>query len=375
LFPEGADSVNLKPAAHVDPGCADVDSTGALPGSAATLESSVELLGAAVIESLADGLALIEPDGRMHSLNPAMGELIAHCLPPQGAASDAIAQAVLDLLLRPAGELLGPYEIIVEAVEGQPLTLSVTPTALRRPGGGLVCLVRDMTIVRRSRRDWFAFISQVSHELRTPLQHIQNYATLLQELGDLTSEQRAEFLGIIQEEADRLGSMVDDLLQLSRYEQGRLVVIPRRTELCQLVRRQVAKYRQRALARQISLAVQADGEIWAETDPLRYEQVLGNLLSNAVRYVQAGGVVRVSLKREGGWAVAAVSDNGPGMDAETLLRIFEPFYQGPAGRASGRGAGLGLSIGRQLMEALGGELQVTSCPGQGSTFTLTLPAA
>jgi len=328
----------------------------------------------AVLESLGDGIVLEDASGQVR-LNPAMRALIALCQPLLGVRRDASAMEVVDLLIRPGGELVGPCDIELPAAHGDSLTLNLTPIPLRAPAQGRMLVVRDVTSERNSRRDLYAFISQVSHELRGPLQHIQSYAGLLRQVGELTSDQRAEFIGIIEYEAERLGVMVEDLLQLSRYEQGRLVVLKRRMQLSQLVSGLVARHTLRALSRQISLQERVEPEVWVETDPLRYEQVLGNLLSNALRYVQAGGQVLVTLTRENGLAVLEVSDNGPGMAAETMGRLFEPFYQGPEGRISGGGSGLGLSIGKQLMEALGGEMRAESCLGKGSVFTLTLPAS
>ncbi|NLG26568.1 MAG: GAF domain-containing protein [Chloroflexi bacterium] len=332
-------------------------------------------LSDAIIESLADGLVILDAEGRVQRYNPAMQGLMERCASPATASDERLDPlATLAWLLDAGGEVVGPYEMVIPSATGKSLTLSVTPASLSEPGDGEVRIFRDVTAERQSRRELYAFISQVSHELRTPLQHIQSYAGLLTEIEELSADQRTEFLSVVQGEADRLGLLVEDLLQFARYEQGRFEVKKRRLELSRLIANLIDKYRPRAAAAMITLESHIQPGIVALTDPLRYEQVLANILNNALRYVQAGGTVNLTLRVENGAATATIADDGPGMNPETLAHLFEPFYQGNEGKASGGGSGLGLSIGRHIMDVLGGGIRVASRPGAGSTFTVTLPA-
>jgi len=167
--------------------------------------------------------------------------------------------------------------------------------------------------------------------------------------------------------------LVDDLLQLARFEQGRFVVRKQRTRLDHLVTDLVDKFGPRARASEVTLEVQVEPEVWSLTDSVRLGQVLGNVIGNALRYVPAGGRIAVALAQANGQATISVADTGPGIAADVLAHIFEPFYQGNEGNAQSIGVGLGLSISQQIMGALGGSIRAESRKGVGSTFYMQLP--
>lgn len=220
-------------------------------------------------------------------------------------------------------------------------------------------------------------IAAVSHELRTPLGYIKGYATTLLRGDDIDPETRTQFLEIIDEETTKLESMVEELLDTSRLQAGRLEISSMTVELGALVEGIVAKARPSlAAAGHEAVLRSGDGPVNVVADPLRVEQVLENLLENSARYSHTTAPIEIRVGRDDGYGVVAVRDHGEGVSEDELERIFEPFYRGAAGRTSGeRGVGLGLAICRGLIEAQGGAIWVETQPGAGATFAFSLPAA
>jgi signal transduction histidine kinase/HAMP domain-containing protein len=221
-------------------------------------------------------------------------------------------------------------------------------------------------------------ISAVSHEFRTPLGFIKAYATtLLRGRKPVDAGTQRQFLEIIDEEAEKLGKMIDDLLEASRLQAGRLAIDRRPVDLGSLVERAVGKARAalEESGHPVELRLSED-DLRVRVDPMRTEQVLHNLLENAARYSESETAIEVTVLCEDGDALMSVTDHGTGIAEAELERIFEPFYRGEAARARGvRGAGLGLAIARGIVEAQEGRIWVESAVGQGSTFLVALPHA
>jgi signal transduction histidine kinase len=220
------------------------------------------------------------------------------------------------------------------------------------------------------------FISTITHELQSPLGFIKGYATsLLRRDGDFDEKTKREFLQVISDETDALSALVDDLLDVSRIEAGALSVDKEPVSLGGLVRRSVQRAKAKSELHQFRLRLAA-GLPTADADPHRIEQVLRNLLDNAVKYSPSGGVVTVSVALRYGLLVTSVSDEGIGVPHEEQRRVFERFFRGSgAAGASRRGVGLGLSICRGIVEAHGGSIWLESSPGAGTTVSFSLPIA
>lgn len=221
------------------------------------------------------------------------------------------------------------------------------------------------------------FVSRVSHELRSPLTVMHtNLAVMLERMvGPLTDGQE-ELLRSCQDNIDRLSRMVDNVLDLARIESGRTELLAGSLDPRHVVEAVVGYFRPTARERGIDLeaeiGVETPATMWADGDKLH--QVLMNLVDNALKFTPRDGRVRVSVAPLDGWMRFAVSDTGVGVAAQDRERIFEPFAQG--GRTSGgkrRGAGLGLSIARTLVELHGGSLELASEGGQGATFIFLVP--
>ncbi len=211
------------------------------------------------------------------------------------------------------------------------------------------------------------FIADVGHELRTPLTVIKGNAQWMRRIGKLDWEA----LDSIEEEADRLSRLVDDLLLLERAEAGKL---PLRREMVDLGAIAADVLREMQVVAREKIRLQADIQpVMVCGDPDRLKQVLLNLVGNAIKYTPQGGVVRLMVGQKGSYAVATVQDTGPGIPPEDLPHIFERFYRADKARSRGKGFGLGLSIAYWIVKHHDGRIEVASRPGEGTTFTVTLP--
>ena len=237
-------------------------------------------------------------------------------------------------------------------------------------------MLRDMTRMRHlltMRRD---FVANVSHELRTPVASIQGYAeTLLEQHADPATQK--QFLEIIYRQAQRMGALVADLLVLSELQNRKredLVRVP--VHLESLARHVVETLRGTALIREAKVLVDVGDELEVTGDPEGLEQIVQNLVDNALKYGRVGGEVTVRGSREEARVILRVSDDGPGIAGEHLPRLFERFYRVDAGRSREEGGtGLGLAIVKHRVESMGGSIEVESELGQGTTFRIDLPAA
>jgi signal transduction histidine kinase len=227
--------------------------------------------------------------------------------------------------------------------------------------------------VQEARRREREFLVSVSHDLRTPLTTIRGYTEALDE-GRVASDDAARVTGVIQREADRLGRLVEDLMLLSRIEAREFSLRPERVDLAGHLKGVAEAFRGRAEAAGVELETVLARLPEATVDPDRVAQVVGNLLENALRYTPEGGRVRLGLADAGGYARISVADTGPGIEAEDLPHIFERLYvTGRYRPVRPEGSGLGLSIVKELVEAMAGTTRVDSRPGEGTTVAVMLP--
>lgn len=249
---------------------------------------------------------------------------------------------------------------------------------LSRVNNELANLQREMARknveLGRLNEDKNRLLGMAAHDLRSPLGVIQSYAEFLETEAELDGEQR-EFLAIIRQTSDFMRRLVDDLLDLSRIEAGRLRLDREPTDLPALVRRNVALNAVLAARKgvAIELDVQGDRPLF-ELDRAKIEQVLNNLLGNAVKFCAGGSTVRVQLSATAGAALIAIRDQGPGIAEQDLPGLFKPFATGTARGTAGEGStGLGLAIARRIVEGHGGRIGVHSTPGAGACFWFELP--
>jgi len=241
---------------------------------------------------------------------------------------------------------------------------------------GRLYVLRDVTREREVDRMKTEFVSMVSHELRTPLTSIKGYIDLVLEgeAGEVSGEQ-GEFLRIVKNNADRLVALVNDLLDVSRIEAGKIQLNRQPLDLISLIRNVSTSLRPALDGKVQHLALDLPPALPSTLgDPDRVTQILTNLLSNAHKYTPQGGRIRIAVRPEPGQLRVDVEDTGVGLSPEEQQQVFTRFFRA-RNRATQQvgGTGLGLAITRSLVEMHGGEITLSSAPGNGSTFSFTLP--
>ncbi len=329
----------------------------------------------AILSGMVEGVLVLDGSGNVLLANPAAATILGAegALEGRDVAStvhDAKLRAVLEKTL--ASREIHEGEIETPGDGGQTIAVYVRPLAV--DVGGVVTVLRDMTRIRRllaQRRD---FVADVSHEFRTPVTAIQGYAeTLLRGATDTTTAR--QFLEIIHRHALRLGGLVESLLELSELEVRPPEEAIRETVDVQLIAKNVAEtLTKRALAEGVTLELDVADDAIAVGDPSGLEEVIENLVDNAMKYGKARGTVRVTGGRHGARVVLAIADDGAGIDPKHLPHLFERFYRVDPSRSRERGgAGLGLAIVKQIVEGMAGSVEVASIVGTGTTFTVSLP--
>ncbi len=337
-----------------------------------------QALLSALFATLADGVLVVNRDGRVQISNLAAARLLeqpAEDLDGRFFAEVARHHRLISLW----HEALAAGREVLEAVEltsGTYVQVIITPLGQEEEVRDLyLVLLQDLTRLRRLesiRRD---FVANVSHELRTPLASLKALVQTLQEGALQDPEAAPRFLTQIENQIDTLIQMVEELLELSRLESGHAPMRFTATPVAELIRPVLERLRPQAERAQLTLEVALPDDlppVWVDGE--RARQALVNLVHNAIKFTPAGGWVRVTARREGEMVAITVADNGVGIAEEDLPRIFERFYKSDRARST-PGTGLGLAIVRHVVQAHGGQVTVQSREGAGSTFTITLPVA
>jgi two-component system phosphate regulon sensor histidine kinase PhoR len=240
---------------------------------------------------------------------------------------------------------------------------------------GTVAVFHDVTELRHLENVRRDFIANASHELQTPLTAIRGFAETLV-AHDLPWEEVRAQLQVILRNSERLENLIRDMRELSRIESRRVPLQPGEVDVAKLARALLADMEPRLKERSLEASVSDQGAALAWADRRAVDQVLSNLLDNALKYTDPGGRITVGIEAQPEAVRVSVSDTGIGIAPEHRPRIFERFYRVDKARSRALGGtGLGLSIVRHLVQAMGGEVSVESEPGRGSTFHFTLPRA
>lgn len=344
----------------------------------------------AVLDATSEAMALISPGGEFLSVNRRFEAMFA--LP----AASTVGRSINDVWPQLQPLFAIPHELhsrIVESIGNQrdewsahlaqhlpePRDLDLYSTPVTGRDGvhrGRLYVFRDVSREREAERMKDEFVSLVSHELRTPMTSVKGFVDLIvdQEAGPINELQR-DFLGIVQRNADRMIGLINDLLDMSRLEAGKLDVVLKPLNLAPLVAHVAAALR---------VQIETKGQhLHLHTDPLlppvlgdhdRLTQVVTNLLSNAHKYTPGGGTITITLASVGTKVQLAVQDTGIGLTAEDQAQVFTKFFRARNSTTQEvGGTGLGLAIVRGLVEMHGGTISVASAIGVGSTFTVLLP--
>lgn len=361
------------------------DELGRLAGSfnrlADDLERSMAALASerdrleTVLEGMTEAVVTMDGDRRLTLLNRAALKLLGVEEPPVGLTlEEAIPVPELQELVQRADGASASAEFDLPEPRSRRVLARV---AKLKESRGFVVVLLDVTEMRRLERIRKDFVANVSHELRTPISVIQaNAETLLDgALDDKTCAER--FTEAIHRNSERLRRIVEELLDLSRIEAGRYPLAIDDVELAAAVNRALDAVQGRADAKRLTIEVNVPAELEVRADVKALDQVLLNLLDNAVKYTGEGGHVAVQATRRGKRSARIeVRDNGPGIDPQHRSRIFERFYRVDPGRSRDMGGtGLGLAIVKHLVEAMEGVVGVQSAAPRGSIFWVRLPRA
>ena len=326
---------------------------------------------AATVDAMRDGIIVSDPRGQVALVNATARRLLG--------SGTAAPLPELRTLFRAKGAREAVAEVLAgRAVHDREVTINEHIIAINaRPAGeaGTVLVLRDLTEIRRLeavRRD---FVANVSHELKTPLTSISGYAETLAG-GDVDAATTQRFLGTILDNARRMQALVDDLLELSRVEGGHWVPNPASVDVAAAIRTAWQPLEARAEAKSVRLVADLApdaGSVFVDADAL--DHILGNLFDNAIRHVGNGGTVTAISRPLDGGIELAIRDDGAGIPAEHLPRVFERFYRVDPSRSRAEGGtGLGLAIVRHMIEAHGGNVRAESVLRQGPTVRCWYPA-
>ena len=331
-----------------------------------------------LFNSMTEGFLLLDERGRIQLANRAFRTLF-------DITVDLKSRTVLEALrLHELAELVGSLSAEKPAVEHE-LKLSglnerwlqVNAAAIFNGQGsrhGSIVMFHDLTRLKQLQNARQDFVANVSHELRTPLSLIKGYVETLLDGARDNPEVADKFLHTIDRNAERLKLLIEDLLTISELESGRVTLNFQPVPLMQLVANVFEDFKARAAAKNVRL-VSHTPDVAVRADADRLEQVLANLVDNAIKYGRAHGTVTVGATPvTGGVVEVFVQDDGPGIPPEALERVFERFFRVDKARSREQGGtGLGLSIVKHLIQSHGGRVWAKSDPGQGATFFFTLP--
>jgi len=362
------------------------DLADAVGGMVAQLGQTIHTLtdernqSAAILGSMVEGVAVVGGDERILYCNQAFEQILEL---PQGSSQgkklvEGLRQADLVTAVRqvlPGGdEVTG--EVEVGTVRRRSFSVTAAPVRAAEASSAVLVL-HDITELRRLERVRRDFVANVSHEFKTPLTAIQGFAETL--LGGALDDKanRKRFVEIIREHARRLARLTDDLLKLSRIEAGRLDLESRPVSVAGLVNGCVETARLNAESRGLRIVVELpEGLPPVRGDAVQLDEVLQNLIDNALQYTPSGGRIDVTAYSNGHEVIFTVADTGIGIPESDLERIFERFYRVDAARSrEAGGTGLGLSIARHIVDAHGGRIWVESAVGQGSRFRFSIDVA
>jgi len=334
-----------------------------------------------VLASMLEGVIAIDSEERIVSINRAAARLFenepAHCL--NKSVQEVIRSPALQQFIRRALKNMNPAKEDITVYQNEERVIDVKSSPLLdadRQQIGTLVVFNDVTQLRRlenMRRD---FVANVSHEIKTPLTAIKGFVETLQQGRVDSAEENERFLKIIQKHVDRLGTIVEDLLTLSRIEQedeGKTINF-QPVKIADTFQAAIQLCRPRADEKKIRIDLDCEKDSDAVFDPALIEQAVVNLLDNAIKYSKPQSTVLLTAQRQNSGVVIRVIDHGIGIAQKHLPRLFERFYRVDKARSRNMGGtGLGLAIVKHIAQAHGGHVTVESTLGEGSCFSIHLP--
>jgi PAS domain S-box-containing protein len=336
--------------------------------------AAVEVRYGSLFEQISDVVLVADAEARYVDANPAATRLLGYTREDfrQLRVSDVVAyepEWTDEEYERFKREGTWRGEVELRAKDGRHIPVDAQATVLdTTPEPLFVSVLRDISERRALERMQQEFISMITHDLRMPLTSIKGFAQMLERQGIY----RETFVRQIISNADQLQRLISDLSDVTRIRSGILEIEPAATDLISLARAAIESAQ--AASEGHTLHLDASPElIRGSWDSARVTQVLQNLVSNAIKYSPDGGEIRLRMRQRAGDVLVEIEDQGIGIASEDLQNLFDPFYRVASAGATATGLGLGLAISKAVVEAHGGEIWIESEPGQGSTFSFTLP--
>ena len=333
----------------------------------------------ALFNSMIEGVLLLDRDGRVRLANQALDHFfnLTNDIRGQTIMEALRLHELQDLASRTAvtGQVLD-FELTLPGLNERCLQVN-SSVFLDRDGKqqGMILVFHDLTRLKQLENTRKEFVANVSHELRTPLSLIKGFVETLMDGAKDDPAVAMRFLQTIDKHADRLTYLIEDLLIISRLESGQITLNLQQVSLHPLTQRVVDDLQARAAEKKVTLENLVPADLAVRADADRLQQVIFNLVDNAIKYGKpAGRVVIQARSTDANFVEVSVTDDGPGIPAESIDRVFERFYRVDKARAREQGGtGLGLAIVKHIVQSHSGEVRVTSELEQGATFYFTLP--
>lgn len=335
----------------------------------------------AVMTALPDGALLIDTARRVRFANMRAQELLQLGGDPIGSSLlEATRDATIDAAARGALLAAAPQTVAIKtAFSSVPrhFEVRIEPIGKETPYlAGAVVLVRDLTDLKQAEQVRRDFVANVSHELRTPLSIFRGYLETLLENPRQPPGELLRILETMERHSNRLSSLVEDVLSLAQLEANESKLEPESFDLSECVRAVVRDWQQKFVRKHLEIQTDIPPHLIITADPVRVQEMLYNLVDNAVKYSKPNGWINISLNRDADNVHIVVKDSGIGIPARDLPRIFERFYRVDKARSREvGGTGLGLSIVKHIAQLHGGAVHAASKLGEGTTMTVTLPSA
>jgi two-component system phosphate regulon sensor histidine kinase PhoR len=342
-----------------------------------------ELSVQAVFGAMLDGLVVVDDLRRVRLMNREFRRMFGQ---EEGGPGEPLLELIrhasIDRLVMEAIRVGEPRRESIQmsrgAIEGREMEVSAVPLGENSARmGGAVILFRDVTQLQQMEEMRREFVANVSHELRTPLSIFRGYLETLLDDPQQPPGELLRILEIMERHSDRLNALVEDVLSLARLESPGAALDLSEISLPDFLQEILRDWEKRLDAKQLKLRLEAPPDLpKLEADENRLQEIIYNLLDNAVKYSQAGSVITLRAAVEGDRARISVSDEGIGISASDLSRIFERFYRADKGRSRELGGtGLGLSIVKHIAQLHGGTVEAESEPGKGTTIRVNLPVS
>ncbi|WP_042477878.1 ATP-binding protein [Bacillus ndiopicus] len=328
-----------------------------------------------ILTSMTDAVITFNRDRTILVSNPPAERLLQKWFVAKGAQSTKPIPPEIYHMLDHVLDFEDKIEEEIE-MEGSYYSITISPLYSGELVRGAVAVIRDQTEQHRLEKLRSDFIANVSHELRTPIAMLQGYSEAILDGVVVDEDERNEMIKIIYDESQRMGRLVTDLLDLARMESGHMRLYKNLVPIIPVLERMTQKFAQVAKEKHVDLRFVSniEDDVMINIDEDRIEQVLTNLVDNALRHTPVEGAVTVSATYEKSYVKIEVRDTGIGIPKDDLPYVFERFYKADKARTRSKGGtGLGLAIARNIVEAHNGNIAVTSVEKEGTAFTFYLP--